>query len=93
MQAAPVLIRNEGAAAVALEVKIWLQAGGKVIPLLSLGSDGSLILESMAELPVEPAPYAQTEAVKPGRYTFRCRAVDAVTGESLAEYSSALMLH
>jgi hypothetical protein len=91
VQATPVSIRNDGAAPIALEVKMWLQAGGRIIPLLSLGSDGALMLDSMAELPVQPAA-AQSDAVQPGRYTLRCRAVDAVTGQLLADYSHALTL-
>jgi hypothetical protein len=91
LRATPVLIRNDGAAAVALEVKMWLQSRGNIIPLLSLGSDGTLMLDSMADLPVQPAS-AQSDPVQPGRYTLRCRAVDAVTCQLLADYSRALTL-
>jgi hypothetical protein len=85
--ASSITVQNTGGGSVAVEVKSWLErAGSAPIPLASLGSDGSMLLEPGAEFAFAPlAAFNPDAGFAAGDYVVRSRALDATTGQILAE--------
>ncbi len=81
-------VANTGTAPVPLEVKVWLdsQEDGSLIPILSLGSDGSLQLPAGSDFSVDPlTSFLSANVLSPGAYQLKFRILDPVTGECLYE--------
>ncbi len=76
-------IMNVGGADASLEVKMWLEAAGQApVPVLSLGTDGALVLAPGDSLSLDPlASFAQPS----GTWALRARILDPTTGRILSE--------
>ena len=80
------VISNTGSDTVAVELKIWLEStDGVAIPLISVGADGSLVLDAGANLTVDPLASVQ---LPDGNYVIRARLLDAASGQLLSETAS-----
>ena len=80
------MVTNVGFIPVSVELKIWLEsAEGTVIPVISVGADGSLVLDAGAYLAMDPLASVQLPA---GAYRLRARLLDAASGRILSETAS-----
>jgi hypothetical protein len=75
---------NQGTATVPVEIKTWLEVpGSPLISFLNVGADGSVQLPPGYDQNFGPAQLmVVTPAFPRGTYTFNCRFLDPVTGES-----------
>jgi hypothetical protein len=74
---------NLNPARMAIEIKAWLEIPGQdSIPLLTIGEEGSLILEPGVEFSTDPLAFYQIpQNILPGVYEIKLRVLDAVTGK------------
>jgi hypothetical protein len=87
--AAQFRLRNGGAVAIPIELKVWLELpDGTAAALLSTGSEGMLVLEAGSELAFDPLAGFAPQTLTPGPYRLRARVVDPITGKSLTEHVS-----
>ncbi len=81
-------IANRGTRPEFVEVKVWLQSqeDDSLMPVLSLGADGSLMLPAGSAFSMDPlAPFLSANNVPSGLYQLRTRVLDPATGEILYE--------
>lgn len=81
-------IANTGAVPEVIELKVWLesQEDDLLIPVLSLGANGSLTLPAGSDFSLDPlTSFLSANRVSPGTYLLRYRILDPITGESLSE--------
>jgi hypothetical protein len=87
-------LSNQGHTAAAVELKVWVEeAGLDPIPVLSLGSDASLVLPAGSELDLHPpALVPGLRDLPAGSYQLRFRILDPVTGQSFSETMDNLVI-
>jgi hypothetical protein len=84
-------ISNKDVASVAVEFKVWLESlsGGNPIPVISTGSDGSLVLPVGKAITLDPLAI---QPVPAGEYRLKLRILDPATGEILIENETELII-
>jgi Concanavalin A-like lectin/glucanases superfamily/Purple acid Phosphatase, N-terminal domain len=87
-------LSNQGHTAATVELKVWVEeAGLDPIPVLSLGSDASLVLPAGSELNLHPpALIPRIQDLSAGSYQLRFRILDPVTGQSFSETTDNLVI-
>ncbi|HEY7171480.1 MAG TPA: hypothetical protein VH417_11575 [Vicinamibacterales bacterium] len=80
-------LANDGAAAVPIEMKVWLERpNGSVSPVLNSGADGSIVLPAGFTQNVGGFSLGTLTAQAPrGTYRFNCRLLDPATGRLLSQ--------
>jgi hypothetical protein len=77
------LVANRGDSEAAIELKVWLEKPGEnSIPVLSAGTDGSIVLPAGASMTINPLASVQ---VPPGLYVLKSRILDSASGDILVE--------
>jgi len=85
-------LTNPGSSARAIEVKLWFERpdGVTTVPFLSAGADASFVLPAGFSGDYAPLDLAAVQpTTQRGTHKFRCRVLDAVTGETLSEETQA----
>jgi hypothetical protein len=86
IKATEVRIRNSGTAAVPAELKLWLTVPGVTpVTILSLGSDGGLVLPAGADNSLGLVTLFSATGLPTGNYEFSSRILDPTTGRLLSE--------
>ncbi len=80
-------IVNKAGQDATIEVKIWLEGPGlSPITLVSMGSDGSLILTPNANMKLNPMQdFKITQDLPAGTYQLKSRVLDPVTGQGITQ--------
>ena len=81
------LFANRGTETAEVEVKVWLEAPEALIPLLSAGADGALVLPPGTAIAIDPLASVQPPS---GTYMMWVRILDAASGEFLVETAREL---
>jgi hypothetical protein len=82
-------ITNSGTRPTAVQVKIWLESRGiQPVSIMRAGADGYMLIPAGSELTFyQPRDLAVSEDLPRGDYALRCRVLDPVTGQLLADRS------